>query len=87
MYQTGKLDNLKKDAKRMTLDVAGVSEGRWTGSGNLHSGGWSLYYSGGVRHEAGVGLLLRKQLADAVVGCWQVSEKVIMVKVLLNLSV
>ena len=81
MYQTGKLENLKKEAKRMKLDVVGVSEVRWTGSGNLNSGGWSFYYSGGARHEAGVRLLLRKKLADAVVGCWQVSERVIMVKI------
>ena len=60
VYQSGKLENLKKEAKRMKLDVVGVSEVRWTGCGNLNSGGLSFYYSGGVRHEAGVGLLLRK---------------------------
>ena len=80
MYKTGRLENLKKEAKRMKLDVVGGSEVRWTGSGNLNSGGWSFYYSGGVRHKAGVGLLLRKKLADAV-GCWHVSERVIIVKI------
>ena len=50
----------------MKLDVVGVSKVRWTGSENLNSGGWTFNYSGGVRHEAGLGILPRKKLADAV---------------------
>ncbi|XP_063863898.1 craniofacial development protein 2-like [Scylla paramamosain] len=81
LYQVGKLDNLKKEAEMMKLDVVGVSEVRWTGSGHIDSGGWTMYYSGGERHEAGVGVLLRKEVAEAVVGSWQVSERVILVKI------
>lgn len=81
LFQAGKFDNLKKEAERMKLDVVGVSEVRWTGSGQMSSGGWTFYYSGGERHEAGVGVLLRREVADAVVGCWQVSQRVILIKV------
>ena len=81
LYQVGKLENLKKEAERMKLDVVGVSEVRWTGSGQITSGSWTLYYSGGETHDAGVGVLLRKEVAEAVVGCWQVSERVILVKI------
>ena len=45
----GKLDNLKKEAERMQLEVVGVSEVRWMVSGQIISGGWTLYYSGRER--------------------------------------
>ena len=77
----GKVGEPEKKAERMKLDVVGVSEVRWTGCGQLTSGGWTLYYSGGETHYAGVGVLLRKEVAEAVIGCWQVSERVILVKI------
>ena len=49
LYQVGKLDNLKKEAERMKLEVVGVSEVRWMVSGQIISGGWTLYYSGRER--------------------------------------
>ena len=83
MYQAGKLDNLRKKVERVMLDVVRVNEVRWTGSEQVESGGWTLYYSGGERHEAGVGVgvMMRREVADAVVGVWQVSERVILVKI------
>ena len=35
LYQAEKFDNLKREAERMKLDVVGVSEVRWTGSGHV----------------------------------------------------
>ena len=60
LYQAGKFDHLKKEAERMRLDVVEVSAVRWTGSGHVTSDGWTFYYSGGDRHEAGVGVLLKR---------------------------
>ena len=65
----------------MKLDVVGVSEVRWTGVGQVSSDGWTFYYSGGDRHEAGVRILLNREMADAVVGCWQVSKRVMLIKI------
>ena len=65
----------------MKLEVVGVSEVRWTGVGHVSSDGWTFYYSGGDRHEVGVGILLSKEMADAVVGCWQVSKRVMLIKI------
>ena len=75
LHQIGKLENLKKEAKRMNLDIVGVSEARWTGSGKLTTGDWVFYYSGGEKHVHGVGILIRKELEDAVAGCWQLSPE------------
>ncbi len=38
MYQKGKLDNLIQEADAMKVDIIGVSEVRWTGSGSLLKG-------------------------------------------------
>ena len=54
---------------------------RWTGIGQVSSDGWTFYYSGGDRHQAGVGILLNREMADAVVGCWQVSKRVMLIKI------
>ena len=73
MYQAGKLEIIKKEAKKLKLDILVVSEVRWTGSGMITSDDWTFYYSGGEKDEAGVGLLLQKKLAEALIACWQVS--------------
>ena len=39
LYQDGKFENLLRVAERMNLDAVGVSEVRWTGSGQTTSGG------------------------------------------------
>ena len=59
LNQAGKLENIKKEARRLKLDILGVSQVRWTGSGSITSGDWTFYYSGGEKHEAGVGSLLQ----------------------------
>ena len=81
LYQAVKLDILRREAERIRLDVVGVSEVRWTGSGKIASGGRTLYYSGGERYEAGVGVMMRSEEADPVVDVWQVSESVMLVKI------
>ena len=80
LYQAGKFENLKKEARRMNLDVIGVSEVRWTGSGKLVSEDWVFYYSGGDAHQHGVGIMIKKEMDEAVSGCWQLSSRVMLLK-------
>lgn len=47
LFQAGKYDNLKKEMKRMKMDIVGVSEVRWTGVGRYSSDGVEFVYSGG----------------------------------------
>ena len=58
-----------------------MSEARWTGNGKLASGDWVFYYSGGDKHVHGVGILIRKEIEEAVTGCWQFSSRVMLLKV------
>ena len=60
------------------MDIMGISEMRWTGSGKLRSDGETVLYSG---HEdlniRDVGLMLNKEAAQVLIGWKSVSERMI----------
>ena len=58
LYSTGKLAQVINEMRRYNLDVLGISEMRWTDSGKMDSDGISIFYSGGSKHERGVGIML-----------------------------
>ena len=44
-----KLEILKKEMQKNEVSVLGVSEVRWKGQGEIRSGDYTVYYSGGER--------------------------------------
>ena len=64
----------------MNLDIMGISETRWTESGKVTTSNHTMIYSGGIEHKNGVGFILNKKVANAVMGYWPISERVLMVK-------
>ena len=44
-----------------------VSEVRWKGQGEIRSGDYTVYYSGGERAERGVAIVVHKSLVRSVV--------------------
>ena len=42
------------------VSVLGVSEVRWKGQGEIRSGDYSVYYTGGERAEKGVAIVVHK---------------------------
>jgi hypothetical protein len=54
LNQDGKLENLKKEMQKNAVSVLGVSEVRWKSQGEIRSGDYTVYYSGGDRAERGV---------------------------------
>ena len=82
MYQAGKLDNVIQEMDRMRIDALGISEVRWTDSGSiLKDSGHRLFYSGGENHQNGVGILVNKRMAAAVLTYLPMSDRIIMVKI------
>ena len=67
-YKTGKLDNVIQEMNKMNLDIMGMSETRWTESGKTTTGNHTMIYSGGIEHKHGVGFILNKKIANAVIG-------------------
>lgn len=80
MYQVGKLANVYQEMERMNIDVLGVSEVRWTGSGEVQYEKSKFIYSGGDKHERGVGVMVSGEAIGSLKGYWAVSDRVILVK-------
>ena len=91
MHQAGKLQNVKEEAIRLKLDILGLAEVRWLGSGKLASDDHTLIYSGHKKeHKHGVGLLLSNVVARSAIGFHGISDRIIIVKLFskpFNLSI
>ena len=58
-----------------------MSEVRWTGNGEFVSDIFVMMYSGGDKHERGVGFLMTKDIRKSIIGCWTTSDRAIMIKI------
>ena len=61
LKQGGRLENLKKEMQKNELSILGFSEARWKGQGEIKSGDYTVYYSGGEQAERGVGIVVHKR--------------------------
>ena len=69
LYQTGKMPQLVKEFDNYNLDILGVSEVRWTGTGKRRlASGHTILFSGRPddQHSEGVGLLLNQKTEKAL---------------------
>jgi len=66
LLQAGKLENLKTEMVRNKLDIIGLSEIRWEGSGELASDEMTLFYSGDVKGMNGVGFIVNRKIRSRV---------------------
>ena len=80
LYSAGKLAQVINEMKRYNLDVLGISEMRWTESGKMDSDGTTIFYSGGSKHERGVGIMLTAKVAQTVISWEPVSDRIITVR-------
>ena len=80
MYQSGKMDNVLKEMKRLKINILGVCEVRWTQSVKITSDGTTFIYSGGTEHKNGVGVFLDKEISKCISGFWCVSDRLLIVR-------
>ena len=76
----GKLEVVKQDMARVNINILGISELKWTGTGTFNSEDHYIYYYGQeslIRN--GVSLIVKKSVQSAVLGCNLKSDKVISV--------
>ena len=69
LYQTGRMPQLVKEFDNYNLDILGVSEVRWTGTGKRRlASGHTIVFSGrsDVQHSEGVALLLSRKTEKAL---------------------
>ncbi|KAI8491212.1 hypothetical protein Bbelb_308450 [Branchiostoma belcheri] len=78
LYQTGKMAQLLKEFEEYQLNILGISEMRWTGSGKLCSDGKTVLSSGHEdQHRRGVGMVLDKEASRALTGWKPVNDRII----------
>uniref|UniRef100_A0A0L8G7G0 Uncharacterized protein n=1 Tax=Octopus bimaculoides TaxID=37653 RepID=A0A0L8G7G0_OCTBM len=65
---------------RLNIDILGINETRWPNNGDFIIDDFMMIYTGGKKHEKGVGLLLDPNMVKCVLDSWRVSERVLLVK-------
>ena len=53
---------------RLSTDILGISETRWTGIGQFFSDSHATVYSGGEEHARGVAITVKKELIKFILG-------------------
>ena len=48
--------------------------------GSMHIDDYKIIYSGGDKHEKGVGIILDKERSKSLMGYWAISDRVLLVK-------
>ena len=79
MYSVGKTAQVVREMQRYNLDILGISECRWSGSGRLKTRtGETILYSGRDDniHQSGVALVMTKQTAGCLESWMPVSDRI-----------
>ena len=66
----GKLEVVKHEMARVTVDILGISKLKWTGMGEFNSDDHYIYYCGqeSLRRN-GVAIMVNKRVRNALLGC------------------
>ena len=80
MYQSGKMDNIIMEMKRLNISIMGVCEVWWIGAEKLQSDDVTFIYSCGEKHQYGVGVFLDKECAQSFCGFWCISKRIVMIR-------
>jgi len=81
LLQDGKTQNLALEAERLNIDILGVSESRFKGSGDINVMNRWLLYSGNENDSVnGVGFLVKKEVKNSISNIVRVSDRIIMLQ-------
>ena len=80
LNQGGKLEIMKMEMQKNEVSFLGVSEVQWIGQGEIRSGDYTLYYSGGEWAERGVAIVVHKSIMRSVVKKIVCNDRIIVLK-------
>ena len=81
LYQGGKLANVENEMERLKIDIMGIGEMRWPGSGEMTTEkNRKVIYSGGDTANRGVGIIMENDIHKKLIGYWPISHCIIMMK-------
>ncbi|BFZ16297.1 hypothetical protein BsWGS_19336 [Bradybaena similaris] len=78
----GKLANVKQELEREKINILGMCETRWKGTGIKTDEEFKIIYSGGEERQRGVAIILDRETSKSVQGYWAVSDRVLLVKLI-----
>ena len=58
LYKKGQLENMMQEMQHLEIDVLGLLKVRWTDTGSFDKRGYHIIWSGGQKHEHGIGFIL-----------------------------
>ena len=84
----GKLEVVKKEMARVSINILGISEPKWTGMSEFNSDDHYIYYCGqeSLRRN-GVASIVNKRVQNAVLGCNLKNDRMISVRFQANHSI
>ena len=66
----GKLEVVKQEMARVTVNILGISKLKWTGMGEFNSDDHYIYYCGQESlRRSGVAIMVNRRVRNAVLGC------------------
>ena len=76
----GKLEVVKQEMARVNIDILGIRELKWSGTGEFNSGDHYIYYCGqeSLRRN-GAAIIINKRVQNAVLGCNLKNDRMISV--------
>lgn len=83
LSEPGKAHNAIREMSRLSIDILGISEMRWPGSGQCKISDYSVYHSGNNNgeHRNGVGVIVSKEIAPFIENFVPVSERILLITV------
>ena len=77
----GKLEVVKQEMARVNVDILGITELKWTGTGEFNSDDLYIYYCGqeSLRRN-GVAIMVNKRVRNAVIRCSLKNDRMISVR-------
>ena len=76
----GKLKVVRQEMARVSIDILGISERKWTGMGEFNSDDHYIYYCGQESlRRSGVAIIVNKRVRNAVLGYNLKNDKMISV--------
>ena len=76
----GKSEVVKQEMARVTVDILGISEPKWTGIGEFNLDDHYIYYCGQESLRInGVAIMVNKRVRNAVLGCNLKTDRMISV--------
>ena len=77
----GKLEVVKQEMARVTIDILGISKLKWTGMCEFNSGDHYISYCGQESpRRNGVAIVVNKRVQSAVLGCNLKNDRMISVR-------